>query len=151
MFIVPVCAVLCYKVAKYGFCPVCKKRKSTPFTYDVFVFLKLDGNKKSPTRKCREVLDSTLCILPSASAGFADLVMFWEWVTSESQSLCCTASWLMEDAKVVGFKDVCKRDLKSWNVSTDNWEGLTNDRDKWRSSIYISLKEREKELFKRPK
>ena len=47
------------------------------------------------------------------------------------------------------FKDVCKRDLKSLNVDTDKWEELANDRDKWRSSLYKNLKEREK--TKRPK
>ena len=49
------------------------------------------------------------------------------------------------------FKDVCKRDLKNLNVGTDKWEELANDRDKWRSSVYKSLKEREKQFFKRPK
>ena len=47
------------------------------------------------------------------------------------------------------FKDVCKRDLKSLNISTDKWEELANDRDKWRSLVYRSLKEREKQFFKR--
>ena len=49
------------------------------------------------------------------------------------------------------FKDVCKRDLKSLNVGTDKWNELANDRDKWRFSVYKSLKEREKQFFKRPK
>ena len=30
------------------------------------------------------------------------------------------------------FKDVCKRDLKSLNITTDEWEWLANDRAKWR-------------------
>ena len=42
------------------------------------------------------------------------------------------------------FKDVCKHDLKSLNVGTDNWEELANDRDKWRFFVYRSLKERER-------
>ena len=46
------------------------------------------------------------------------------------------------------FKDVCKRDLKSLNVGTDKWEELANDCDKWRSSLYKSLKEKEKQFFK---
>ena len=49
------------------------------------------------------------------------------------------------------FKDVCKCDLKSLNVGTDKWEELANDRDKWRSSVYRSLQEREKQFFKKPK
>ena len=49
------------------------------------------------------------------------------------------------------FKYVCKRDLKSLNVGTDKWEELANDRDKWRSSVYKSLKDKEKQFFKRPK
>ena len=51
----------------------------------------------------------------------------------------------------IRFKDVCKRGLKGLNIDTDKWEELANDRDKWRSSVYISLKEREKQFFKRPK
>ena len=39
---------------------------------------------------------------------------------------------------------MCKRDLKSLNVDTDKWEELANDRYKWRSSVYKSIKEREK-------
>ena len=39
------------------------------------------------------------------------------------------------------YKDVCKRDLKNLNVGTDKWEELANDRDKWLSSVYKSLKE----------
>ena len=49
------------------------------------------------------------------------------------------------------FKDVCKRDLKSLNVGTDKWEELSNDSNKWQSSVYKSLKEIEKQFFKRPK
>ncbi|MCP4267312.1 MAG: hypothetical protein GY777_17355, partial [Candidatus Brocadiaceae bacterium] len=39
------------------------------------------------------------------------------------------------------FKDVCKRDLKSLNIGTDDWELLANDRAKWRSTIHKRLKE----------
>ena len=49
------------------------------------------------------------------------------------------------------YEDVCKRNLKTLNVGTDKWEDLANDREKWQSSIYKSLKEREKQSFKRPK
>ena len=58
MFIEPAYAVLCYTLAKRGLCRVCKRRKSTPFfTYEAFfVFLKLNSNKRSPTRKCWDVL-----------------------------------------------------------------------------------------------
>ena len=49
------------------------------------------------------------------------------------------------------FKDVCKRDIKRLNFGTDKWEELTNDRVKWRSTLYTSLKEREKQFLKLPK
>ena len=45
------------------------------------------------------------------------------------------------------YKDVCKRDLKSLNVGNDTWEELANNRDKWRSSVYKSLKEKEKKTL----
>ena len=45
------------------------------------------------------------------------------------------------------FKDVCKRDLKNLNIGSYKWEELANDRDKWRFSIYKSLKEREKTIL----
>ena len=47
------------------------------------------------------------------------------------------------------FKDVCKRDLKNWNVGTGKLEELANDSGKWRSSVYTSLKQRENQFFKR--
>ena len=43
------------------------------------------------------------------------------------------------------FKDVCKRDLKSFNVRNDEWELLANERDKWIFTVHKRLKEREKE------
>ena len=49
------------------------------------------------------------------------------------------------------FKDVCKRDLKWLNVGIDKWEELTNDRVKWRYTVYRSFKEREKQFFKKLK
>ena len=108
--------------------------------------------KKLPTRQCWDVLDWPLFILPSVSVDFA---MFWECVTSESQNLCCTASFFNGRRKsgwsTLRFKDVCKRDLKSLNVATDKWEELANDWDQWRSSVCRTLKEVEKQFFERPK
>ena len=49
------------------------------------------------------------------------------------------------------FKDVCKRDLKRFNIGTDDWELLANDRAKWRSTIHKRLQEREKEYFRKTK
>ena len=51
------------------------------------------------------------------------------------------------------FMDVCKRNLNSLNVGSDNRKELATDRNKWRSSVYKSLKERERifsflEIFK---
>ena len=92
-YFVPVYTVLCYTVAKHGLCWVFTRRKPTTFTYNAFaVFLKFDGYKKLPTRKCWDVLNSSLYTLPLAILGFAGI--FWEWATSESQSLCCIGySW----------------------------------------------------------
>ena len=49
------------------------------------------------------------------------------------------------------FKDVCKRDLKSLNIRTDEWELLANDRAKWRSTLHKRLMERKQQYFKKPK
>ena len=38
------------------------------------------------------------------------------------------------------YEDVCKRDLKSLNVDIDEWEKLTEDRNKWRSLIRKRLR-----------
>ena len=49
------------------------------------------------------------------------------------------------------FKDVCKRDLKSLNIRSDELELLANDRTKWRSIVHKRLEEMEKEYFKKTK
>ena len=49
------------------------------------------------------------------------------------------------------FKDVRKRDLKSLNIRTNEWELLANNRAKWRSTVRKRLMEREKQYFKKPK
>ena len=50
------------------------------------------------------------------------------------------------------YKDVCKRDLKSYeNVDIDEWEWLNYNRNKWRSLIMERQRERENQLFRRPK
>ena len=41
------------------------------------------------------------------------------------------------------YKDVCKRDLKSLSVEIDEWEKLTDDRNKWHPLISNRLRERE--------
>ena len=46
------------------------------------------------------------------------------------------------------YKDVCKRDLKSLNVDIDEWEKLTDDRNKWRSLIRKRLRENEMKFFR---
>ena len=48
-------------------------------------------------------------------------------------------------------QDVCKCDLKTLNDDIDEWEKLTDDRNKWRSLIRERLRENEKLLFRRPK
>ena len=64
--------ILCYKVLKHWLCLVCKRWKLIPFTYNAFaVTLKLHSNKRSPTRKCWDVLVLPPCTLPSDSTDFA--------------------------------------------------------------------------------
>ena len=41
------------------------------------------------------------------------------------------------------LKDVCKRDLKSLNITTDELESLANDRAEWRLFVRKRLLERE--------
>ena len=46
------------------------------------------------------------------------------------------------------FKDVCKRDLKSLNIRTDEWELFANDRAKLRSAVRKRLMEREQHTLR---
>ena len=41
------------------------------------------------------------------------------------------------------YKAVCKLDLKSLNVDIDEWEKLTDNRNRWHSLISKKLRERE--------
>ena len=41
------------------------------------------------------------------------------------------------------YKGVCKHDLKSLDISVDEWEILPDDRNKWRSFIKERLRETE--------
>ena len=41
--------------------------------------------------------------------------------------------------------------VKNFNVGTDKWEELANDRNEWRSSLYKNLKERERQFLRKPK
>ena len=141
-------------VEKHGLCRVCMRIKSTPFTHNAsVVFLKFYGNKKSPR-------------------GSVETYWTHHYVLSLSQrKLCCLGpilrigderipkSMLYSDLvdgrlkrgrPLLHFKDVCKRDLKCLNVGSDKWE-LANDHDKWQSSVYRSLKERENQFFMRSK
>ena len=120
----PVYAVLCYTVAKHGLCWVCKRRKSTPFTYVAsVVFLKFDGNRKSLTKKCWDVLDSPLCTIPSASVDFAGLVMFWQCFIFDGKTLM--ASQCLWDKNVFfcgkSFCQVNFNDVISIVVSESWW------------------------------
>ena len=49
------------------------------------------------------------------------------------------------------FKNICRRDLKSLNITTDEWELLANDRAKSRLFVRKKLLEREQEYFKKSK
>ena len=48
------------------------------------------------------------------------------------------------------FLMLCIVFIKSLNVGTDKWEELSNDHDKWRFSVYRSIKESEKKFLKGP-
>ena len=115
-------AVLCYKVAKRGLCRVCKRRKSTPFTYNALVLLlKLDGNKRSPMRKCWHVLNSPLCTLPSARASLLAL----SYSENGKQANFKVSAVQRVDGRhtlvwlVLYFKVNYKHNLKILNVGTD--------------------------------
>ena len=51
----------------------------------------------------------------------------------------------------LGLKDVYKRGLDRLNVSTDKWEMLANDRDKWGVSTLHSIYNEKKKNFEKPK
>ena len=129
----PVFLLLSCTEAKRGPCQLCRRRKITPSTNE-------------------EVLRRTgltLCTPPSASAGFADLVM------SDQRILkALLYSELVVGKRNVGrsrlrYKDVCKRDVKSLkNVNIDEWERLTDDHNKWRSLIMERLCVRENLVFR---
>ena len=38
------------------------------------------------------------------------------------------------------FKDVCKRDMKSCNITHDNWEEAAKDRSTWRREVWQGIK-----------
>ena len=45
------------------------------------------------------------------------------------------------------FKDVCKRDMRALDINTESWEGLANDRSRWRSTLNKHLKSGEEKLM----
>ena len=49
------------------------------------------------------------------------------------------------------FKDVCKRDIKSLKIRTDELELLAYDPAKRKSTVHKRLKERKKEYFQKSK
>ena len=134
MFIVPVYEVLCYTVAKHGLCQVCKKRKSTPFTYDAFVKIGRNGLNTMYFTLSQRRLRWLDHILRMGDERIPKSLLYIELVDGRGK----------RNRQTLPFKDVCKRDLKSLNIGA-------NDCDKWRFSVYRSLKEREKKIFKRPK
>ena len=123
--------------------------KSIPFTYDfLVVHVKFDGNKRSPTRKCCDVLDFTTIYLSLSQRRLGHILKLGD----EQKSLMY--SELVDGRRKRGqptlrFNDVCKRDLKSWNVGTDKRDELVNNRYKWRSSVYRSLKKEKSNCLSR--
>ena len=43
------------------------------------------------------------------------------------------------------FKDVCKRDMKSTHIDTDDWEKLSADQNIWRQTVLNGTKLAEQE------
>ena len=94
-------AVLCHTVAKHRLCRVCKRRKSTSFTYDTYaVFLKFDGNKKITNV---EVLRRTelITIYFTLSQSRLGYIMKMRDERIPKSMLYSTASWSMADTNVV--------------------------------------------------
>ena len=60
-----------------------KLKKMNTFYIRCLRRILIGSQHKTSTRKFWD-----LCLLPTAG------VMFWGWATSETRSLCCTASWL---------------------------------------------------------
>ena len=46
------------------------------------------------------------------------------------------------------FKDVCKRDMKACNITTDTWEANAKDRDSWRNTVIQGIAEADQERFR---
>ena len=91
--------------------------------------LRVRWQHKITTKKYWDVLVLPLCTPPSASAGFAGFVMFWEWATSASQRLCYTLSWLSanvasvyQDYVTKTFANATWRALKMLKLMS--WKGL---------------------------
>ena len=43
------------------------------------------------------------------------------------------------DARIVRFRDVCKRDLKSVDINVEGWEELASARVRWRQEVRAGL------------
>ena len=102
-------AVLYCTTAKLEPYQLCRWIKLTPSTNDSSVaFSELRSNVRLQTKKCWYVLVLQLCTTLSASAGFAD-ILIWGWVMSESQRLCYTVSWSLANVTLVNQDYVKKR------------------------------------------
>ena len=145
----PVYAVLYYTEAKHGLCRVCKRRKSKPFTYNAsVVFLKFEGNKKSPTRHTglttmyftlsqRRRLRWLGHVLRMGNERIPKSMLYSELVDGTRK----------RGRPTLRFKGVWKCDLKAWMSSMIIGRNLMNSI----KSVNKHFKEREKLFFKRPK
>ena len=116
---------------------------------EAFVVSLFHGNNRSRKRKCWDTLVLPPCALPSISTGFAGSVIFWGWMKSK---------FVLYIELVVGkrnrgrpklrFKEVCKRDLKSLNITTGEWKLLADDLAKWWSTVQKRLSDRENKTLK---
>ena len=61
-----------------------------------------------------------------------------------SQKTFSMESWHLEGEPKAAHKDVCKRDMKALDISTESWEDLAADHMMWRSTQNQHLKSGER-------
>ena len=130
---------------------MCKRKKSTHFTYDASVsrgILKIRWQQKITNKEVLRRSGLTTMYFAPSQRRLCWLGHILR-MNDERIPKSMLYSKLVDGRRKRGrptlsFKDVCKRDLKSLKVGTDKWEELTN---KQRSSVYRSLKERKKAIL----
>ena len=129
-FLVLVFAVLC-TLAKLWRCLACRRTKSTPFIYNASVVsLKLDDDKVLPTKSLETYCSHHQVLYPQTSLALSCFKNEQRGI-----SIYLLISELFLGKRSRGFltlrcKDVCRRDIKSLNISTYIWGLLANNNAK---------------------